>query len=203
MTVTELKAKLAEKTAAKKAELATLMETIKITNELDKMESPIYNQRELSKTDNATLDAYKAIINEAYIADDRKMSVVFGYGVIPSKILAIMKSIQFSKQEEKFDFMTMSNLDEQLIEDTLTAFGNTAYFSKDTVEVIPEIPMDIPKVRSLLALAAKDMGLVGELDLSPFNDLNVDYQYTRSRVRAETQLENTKAYIEETVAYNE
>jgi hypothetical protein len=114
-----------------------------------------------------------------------------------------MKSIQFSKAEEKEDLLLMTGLDEQIIEDTLTAFGNTAYFSKANIEVVPEQPMDIQAVKDLLETVAIDMQLVSELDLSAFNQTNVDYQYKRAQLRADEMLANTQEYVEKATTYDE
>jgi hypothetical protein len=206
MTKTEMKKLQAQLAAAKKAkanEIKEIVESIQITKEIAKLDSPLYNKRELQRQDNMRLDALVETISEQYAADDRKMSLVFGYGIIPSKILAIMKSIQFSKHDEKEDLLLMTGLDEQIIEDTLTAFGNTAYFSKANIEVVPEQPMDIDRVKELLETVAIDMQLVSELDLSAFNQTNVDYQYKRAALRAEEMYNNTKEYVETATDYEE
>ena len=201
--IEELTATLAARKAEKKTEMALLVEEIKMNKEITKLDSPLYNKRELSKQDSMTLDVIVDTIAEQYAADDRKMSLVFGYGIIPSKVLAIMKSIQFSKHEEKEDLLMMTGLDEQIIEDTLNAFGNTAYFSKAAVEVVPEQPMDIAAVKELLQTVAIDMKLVSDLDLSSFNNSNVEYQYKRAALKAEEMYENTKAFVETATSYAE
>ena len=201
--IEKLKAELKARKTAKKTEMAQLVEQIKVSKEIAKLDSPDYNKRELAKKDSMTLDAIIETISEQYAQDDRKMSLVFGYGIIPSKILAIMKSIQFSKKDEKEELLMMTGLDEQQIEDTLDAFGNTAYFSKANVEIVPAIPMNIDRVKELLSIAAIDMGLVSELDLSRFNKSNVAYQYERAEHRAAEMYENTKEYIQEATVYEE
>lgn len=201
--IKELQARLKAVKATKTTEINDTIARIKVEKEIDKLESPLYAKRELARKDNLTLDALIDTISEQYAADDRKMSLVFGYGVIPSKILAIMKSIQFSKHDEKEELLMMTGLDEQIIEDTLDAFGNTAYFSKAAVEVIPAIPMSIEKTKELLQVAAIDMKLVSTLDLSRFNRTNVNYQYERAELRADEMYNNTKEFIEEATNYEE
>jgi len=198
-----LQARLKKVQEEKKVEMKAAIERIKMEKEIAKLESPLYANRELVKQDILTLDAIISTISEQYAADDRKVSLVFGYGIIPSKILAIMKSIQFSKHEEKEDLLAMTGLDTSIIEDTLDAFGNTAYFSKAAVEVVPAQPMDIPRVKELLEIAAIDMKLVSILDLSKFNETNVKYQYDRAQLKAEEMLHNTQEFIETAVSYEE
>lgn len=202
-TIEEMRKELADKAIQKKTEIDELIAITRVKHEMVKLDSPLFNDREMTKIDTLNLDVIIQTITEQYTVDDRKMSMVYGYGIIPNKILAIMKAIQFSKAEEKTELLMITGLDEQIIEDTLDAFGNTAYFSKANVEVVPEIPMDIPKVKELLKVVALDMGLVSEVDLSRFNTANVDYQYTRARLRAEDILLNTKLYLSEATTYTE
>jgi len=203
MTLEELKVELEARKAAKKAELEEVVATVMVQHELTKLTSPLYNHRELTKRDSVTLDVLLDQIAEVYARDNRKMSLTFGYGIIPNKIITLLKAIQFSKAAEKEEFLMMTGLDEQIIEDTLDAFGNTAYFSKMGIEVIDAIPMDIDKVRQLLQTIAVDMKLVSELDLSKFNKANVDYQYKRAQLKADEMLDNTKEYVATATVYEE
>jgi len=203
MTVDELRVELEARKVAKQAEIATVIEMAKVKHEMTKLDSPIYNRRELSKQDSTTLDIISEQIAEHYARDDRKMSLTFGYGIIPNKIISLLKAIQFSKATEREEFLMMTGLDEQIIEDTLDAFGNTSFFSKTAIEVVPAIPMSVTRVKELLQLVAIDMKLVSELDLSKFNSSNVEYQYKRAQLRADEMLDNTKEYIETATSYEE
>ena len=201
--INQLKAELEIRRVAKIAELAELKETILLNHELTKLDSPLYTSRELAKEDNIKLDVIIDQIAESYATNDRKMSLVFGYGVIPNKILQICNAIRYSKAEEKEEFLLLTGLDEQIIEDTLDTFGSTAYFSKLAIDIIPAIEMNIIKSKELLKIVATDMGLVSELDLSKFNKANVDYQYKRAQMKAEEMLENTKEYVTTALSYDE
>lgn len=204
MTPTELlKAQLEERKLAKAQEIAELKESITLRHELAKLDSPLYDKRELQKTDNTKLDVLLNQVEEVYSKSDRKISQTFGYGIIPNKILTLLKAIQYVKATEREELLLITGLDEQTIEDTLDAFGNTAYFAKTSIEVVPEIPMDIDKTKELLRLVATDMQLVSDLDLSKFNIDNVRYQYTRARVKAEEMCENTQQYVQTALSYEE
>ena len=199
----KLNQELAERMAARKVELAETIAIAKVNMQLAKIESPLYMKRELLKEDEVKLQVISNTIQEAYDRDDRKMSLVFGYGILPNKILAIMKSIQFSKKEEREELLMLTGLDESIIEQTLDAFGSTAYFSKNTMEVVPAIPMDVPLVKELLLVVATDLGLVSTLDLGKFNSANMNYQYDRAAIRAEELYNNTKDYVETAITYAE
>ena len=201
--INQLLKELEERKVAKQAELEELKQTIALNHELTKLESPLYNKRALSAQDSLTLDVLINQVEEQYSRDDRKLSLTFGYGIIPNKILTLLKAILFSKAADKEELLMLTGLDEQIVEDTLDAFGNTAYFSKHSVEIVPAQEMNINRVKELLELVAIDMKLVSELDLSKFNTANIDYQYTRAQVKAEEMLDNTKQYIEVAQSYEE
>lgn len=202
-TLEQLKQELEQRKQAKVAELAELKESITLRHELSKLDSPLYNNRELTKTDSTKLDILLSRVEEIYSLDSRKITHVYGYGIVPNKILTLLKAIQYTKASEKEELLMLTGLDEQIVEDTLDNFGNTAYFSKQSIEIVPEIPMDIAKTKELLKLVAVDMHLVSELDLSKFSIDNVRYQSTRARVRAEEMLNNTKEYIDTALTYEE
>ena len=203
MSLDQLKAELAAKMVERRAEVAEMIAVAKVNVEISKLESPLFVKREMLKTDLAKLTVIEEQIQEAYDRDDRKMSLVFGLGVVPNRLLAVLKSIQYSKKDEKDELLMMIGSDEQMVEDVLDAFGNSAYFSKAAIEVVPEIQMDIPRVKELLQVVALDLGLVSKLDLCKFNDANIKYMYDRAQVRAEEMYFNTKEFVETAVAYKE
>ena len=110
--VKELMEELAKRKAEKKAELNDLIESTKIRHELAKLDSPLFNERELRKQDSVTLDVLLQHVEEQYAKDSRKVSQVFGYGILPNKVLALLKAIQFSKAEDKEELLMMTGLDE-------------------------------------------------------------------------------------------
>lgn len=205
MTITELKAQLEQRKADKKAEIATLKEEISLRHEIAKLDSPLYAKRELAIADNTTLDVILTQAETVYARNNRKMSKVFGYGLIPNKILTLLKAIQFSKAEDRDELLLITGLDEQIIEDTLDAFGQTAYFSKASITIMPAIPMDTPRIKELLKLVATDMRLVSELDLGKFTIENIRYQYDRAQINADEMLTNTQELVDiaTTVTYEE
>ena len=203
MDIETLKQQLETRKAQKEQELATLKEEITLKHELAKLDSPLYHKRELQKDDIAKLDVLLDEVEAVYSRENRKISNVFGYGLIPNKILTIVKAIQYSKQADRTDLLLLTGLDEQTVEDILDAFGMTAYFNKTSVSIVPEIAMDIQRTKELLALVATDMRLVSDLDLSKFNIENVRYQYDRARINAEEMLENTQEYTQLAIQYEE
>lgn len=203
MQLETIKAQLAIRLEERKAEMQAKMEEIKVNNELRKLESPLYEVRELEKQDNLTLDTFLEQIEENYAMDNRKISRVFGYGVMVDKILTIIRSIQYSKLDEKQELLMLTGLDESTIEEVLDSLGNTAYFNVREGKVMDEIPADVDRLRDLLKVVALDMGLLSNLNLSKVTDKNFEYQFTRARLRAEELADNTAKHIAETVTYSE
>jgi hypothetical protein len=173
-----------------------MIEKIKLEKELAKIDSQEYAIEQLEKADNDKLDAIIAQIEEIYANDKRKISQVYGYGIIVGKILTIAKSIQYAKQIEKADLLMITGFSEQLVEDLTDAMGNTAYFNVRTLSVMEAIPMNIERVKELVLRAGDDLGLVSGINLNKLNAANVQYQYDRAKLKAEEQLENTLKYAD-------
>lgn len=198
-----LRRELDQRVAERQAQMQAQLEEAKILCEMRKLESPLYIRRGLEKQDNAMLDAILNKIEENYALDNRKISRVFGYGVMVDKILTIIKSIQYSKADEKAELLAMTGLDESTVEEVLDSLGNTAYFSARTMEIMPAINADVNRLRELLSVVALDMGLVSDLNMNKVNQANVDYQFARAEFKAKEALENTLKYNNETVEYTE
>ena len=199
----ELKAELAARKATKQAEMEELIATTKVRMELTSLDSPIYTERKLLEEDNAKLDVITQEVTEMYARKDRKIGLTFSYGVIPNKIITLLRAIQYSGLDEKQELLMMTGLSEQTVEDVLDAFGNTSFFSKAGVEIVPAIPMQLDDVKELLTQVYVDMQLVSTPDLRKFNVANVKYQYDRAQLKAEEMLANTLEYIDTAVNYEE
>jgi phosphoglycolate phosphatase-like HAD superfamily hydrolase len=184
-------AELNQLIADRKAEMAVKMAEIRLANEARKIQSPLYERRCMEDQDNMQLDAILEQIEENYALDNRKISRVFGYGVMVDKILTIIRSIQYSKIEEKQDLLAITGLSETLVEEVLDALGNPAYFSVREGRVMDEIPADVARLRELLEIVSLDMGLLRVPNLSKVSQQNFEYQFTRARLRAEELAENT------------
>jgi phosphoglycolate phosphatase-like HAD superfamily hydrolase len=184
-------AELNQLIADRKAEIAAKMAEIRLANEARKIQSPLYERRCMEDQDNMQLDAILEQIEENYALDNRKISRVFGYGVMVDKILTIIRSIQYSKIEEKQDLLAITGLSETLVEEVLDALGNPAYFSVREGRVMDEIPADVNRLRELLEIVSLDMGLLRVPNLSKVSQQNFEYQFTRARLRAEELAENT------------
>lgn len=203
MSLSTLQAELQATLVARKAEIADLISQRKIEMEINKITSPLYEQRELEKVDTSRLDAIIEHITSIYVSDKRKVSQVYGYGITVNKLLTIMRSMMYSKVHEKAELLMMTGLDEQLIEDVIEAFGATAYFSPRQLAIIPEKPMSITRLKELLSIAALDIGLITSVNMSKLNTANIEYQSVSARLRAEESLENTVKYTDDSVLYTE
>lgn len=194
MSIETLKAQLEQAKLEAQASISTAIESAKIELEIKKVTSPLYHKRQVQNNDIAKLDAMISHIEEIYAGNKRKISQYFNYGLVPNKIMTIANAIMYTKSDEKLELLMMSGLDETTIEELLESFGNTAYFSKASLTVVDEIPMDIVKTKQLVQLCADDLGLVSDINMSKFNQDNIDYVSVSALARAEESLENTLKY---------
>lgn len=193
-SINKLQEELFKKMEERKAAIQERIEEIKVQNEIKKLDSPLYEKRKLEEQDMLQLVTYMEQLEEIYSIDNRKLSRVFGYGVMVDKILTVVRSIQYLKLDEKAEMLMSTGLTESLVEEVLDALGNTAYFSVRQMRIIEEQPADVATLRELLKVVALDMGLVAPLNLNKVNEDNFKYQSTRAQVKAEELMDNTLKY---------
>ena len=192
--VTKLQEELLKKMEERRTAIQERIEEIKVQNEIKKLDSPLYEKRKLEEQDMLQLATYMEQLQEIYSVDNRKLSRVFGYGVMVDKILTVVRSIQYLKLDEKAEMLMATGLTESLVEEVLDALGNTAYFSVRQMQIIEEQPADVATLRELLKVVALDMGLVAPLNLNKVTEENFKYQFTRAQFKAEELLDNTMKY---------
>lgn len=111
-------------------------------------------------------------------------SKVYGFGNQLSNLLALLSGIQYAASEHKALLLAHTGLSEDLIEQTLEAFGRPAYYSSNYSIVVEEQPFDAPKALDCLKLieAALDV----ELDKSKVTPATFKTQFEVARIKAET-----------------
>jgi len=183
--------------AKRMEEIRRKAEEIRAKKQEEYINSDKFTQRILFDEDVQKLDAYIELIKERYsgkIYNGRKPSIVYGFGTIPNKIVTIVKSIYFMKEDDKKDLIQLTGINEQIMEDLIKAFGSMAYYSKSAGAVQPEVPMDIQRTKELIKEIAEILGLVSDIDLSSFEQSYVDSLYLKARRTAEDLAENTEKH---------
>lgn len=201
--IEQLKAELETKKAAKRAEVEALIEERKVETQLQLLETPFYQNQMVSESNIQTLDSYIAVIEERYAENNRKLSPTFGFGVVVNKILTIIKAIQYAKADEKEEFLLLTGLSEQLVEEIIDALGNTAYFSVRELKIIPAQPCNITALQQGLQIAGTLMQVVGDVPIGKINEENINRMYESAEARATEMLENTLKYNDTEVTYTE
>jgi len=185
---------LEEAIKARKATVAQVIQAKKLEMQMKFVESDAFMTRELINNDITTIDAILTLAEENYTADGRKLSVTFGYGNIPNKLITMAKSILYAKEYEKDELLFMANTDISTVEILVDALGQEAYFSK-TGTLEEEIPMDIEVVVETLQQIITDLQLVSTISFAKFSEESVAKRFERARVKAMLQQENYINYI--------
>ena len=79
-------------------------------------------------------------------------SRVYGFGNQIASLVGILSGIQYSANEHKLQMLAQTGLNEQIIEDTLNAFGAPAYFS-EKYDVIVSIKNSVQNINNYLNTA--------------------------------------------------
>ena len=200
--IEELKVAMAAKREERIKEVNELIETRKVENELAIMDTPIYEQRLMQDADIKVLDDHLGVIEESFASDRRKLIEEYSYGTIPNRIISLVKSITFSKKDEKPSFLMMTGLSELQLEDVIDKLGRTPYFSVKEMEITDAVAQDKGIVDALKDVAIT-LGLTSTVNYDKFSKANVELIYARAQNRAEINYENTVNYVEEEAKYEE
>lgn len=111
-------------------------------------------------------------------------SRVYGYGNQVGALVGILSGIQYSANEHKLQMLAQTGLNEQIIEDTLNAFGAPAYFSEKYDVIVDERPFDINSICNCLEILEFKLDLT--LDKSLVTEATLSKQFELARIKAET-----------------
>ena len=115
-------------------------------------------------------------------------SRVYGYGNQIGALVGILSGIQYSAAEHRLQMLATTGLNEQIIEDTLNAFGSPAYFSAKYETIVPEKPYCINSIKNSLEVLEIKLNI--NLDKDVITEELLSKQFESARLRAETERNN-------------
>ena len=115
-------------------------------------------------------------------------SRVYGYGNQIGALVGILSGIQYSAAEHRLQMLATTGLNEQIIEDTLNAFGSPEYFSAKYETIVPEKPYCINSIKNSLEVLEIKLNI--NLDKDAITEELLSKQFESARLRAETERNN-------------
>ena len=115
-------------------------------------------------------------------------SRVYGYGNQIGALVGILSGIQYSAAEHRLQMLATTGLNEQIIEDTLNAFGSPSYFSAKYETIVPEKPYCINSIKNSLEVLEIKLNI--NLDKYAITEELLSKQFESARLRAETERNN-------------
>ena len=115
-------------------------------------------------------------------------SRVYGYGNQIGALVGILSGIQYSAAEHRLQMLATTGLNEQIIEDTLNAFGSPSYFSAKYETIVPEKPYCINSIKNSLEVLEIKLNI--NLDKDAITEEILSKQFESARLRAETERNN-------------
>ena len=115
-------------------------------------------------------------------------SRVYGYGNQIGALVGILSGIQYSAAEHRLQMLATTGLNEQIIEDTLNAFGSPAYFSAKYETIVPEKLYCINSIKNSLEVLEIKLNI--NLDKDAITEELLSKQFESARLRAETERNN-------------
>ena len=114
----------------------------------------------------------------------------YGYGNQIATITGLLSGIQYSAIDHKEQMLALTSLDEDLIEATLAAFGNTSYYNTNYHLVVDEVPFNVPEILANLDLVEEVLGIT--LDKSAINESTMRAHFTKARLTAEKKMNDVE-----------
>ncbi len=173
--VAELRAKAEALRNGTNNEMALRMESLRLNAEINRLQDPKYLNaltkasmvKSTTDTLNAVINNCKGIIESMPIfnrttGENRKWSTnrTVGYGNHIELLTNLLNGIQYSTAEHKQFMLELSGLDSDLIERTLQAFGNPAYYSINNDIVVEAQPYNYNELMECIALIEDKLGVV-------------------------------------------
>ena len=115
-------------------------------------------------------------------------SRVYGYGNQIGALVGILSGIQYSAAEHRLQMLATTGLNEQIIENTLNAFGSPSYFSAKYETIVPEKPYCINSIKNSLEVLEIKLNI--NLDKDAITEELLSKQFESARLRAETERNN-------------
>ena len=115
-------------------------------------------------------------------------SRVYGYGNQIGALVGILSGIQYSAAEHRLQMLATTGLNEQIIEDTLNAFGSPSYSSAKYETIVPEKPYCINSIKNSLEVLEIKLNI--NLDKDAITEELLSKQFESARLRAETERNN-------------
>ena len=193
-TLEQLKAEVQAARQAAKAKAKTKVNTIKLEKQL------AYYNSEKSVTDEAlisiseevtsTLEEKVELIKEAYESANKtsqkkinyRENREYTYGPHVSLVYNLLVNTQYAPQACREVTKSVLSLSDDLVEQTLEAFGSFPYYSVALEKVVEGRKADINKLHSLLSVLESRLEL--SIDLHRVTQDNYDAAYERATRRA-------------------
>ena len=192
MTMEQLKAKLkaqAELDMAKATSELMASETFQQTM-LQQMQKELATEK--LRSIESKLKAVHTLYPEVIERGERKGQLrewrdnyLYNLGIDVQIIYNIVKGMQYSSMLHKTVMKQYLMLSDSFIEELSAAFGSQAYFSLSTGEYNEEIPMNYPKVHSMITLLQAELGVIFNLDLFTQQAVNLQWEASRSKAQSE------------------
>ena len=128
-------------------------------------------------------------IHSAKTKENRKWNPSRQYGMGPQMdvLTGLLSGIQYSAAQHKEQMLAVTGLSDVLIENTLSALGNTSYYSRNYSTVVPETPYSVYDLHSCLDIIQDILDI--KLDTNRVSDKVLSHRFETARLRAERDYE--------------
>lgn len=193
--VLEAKKKAAEAAKSKVEETKLQRELVYLTSShAIENETHVLINEEMTSTLNDKIEQVKAIYDQAKMTNTKAVyrnNFDYTYNHHVALVYNLLVNTQYAPRSVKDLVKATTNLSDDLVEETLEAFGNLPYYSVVNKAVVEGNKADVDKLKSLLNVVNSRMNL--SIDLNKVNQKVFNKAYERAMRKAyDTELEMMK-----------
>lgn len=194
----QLRAQVAAKLELDKQNISEQMEISRLTAKLSILNNPAMETSRVNLAiTSETTNKLKSLIMQCetiissmpiYSSKTRETrkwnpTAQYGMGNHIQLLTSLLSGINYAATDHKVMMLAATGLSEDLIEQTLEAFGSTAYYSNNYATVIAETPCNLSKLQDCIALIEDSLDLT--LDKSKLTLPTMSARFELARVVAE------------------
>ena len=195
-SIEQLRAELTTAQAAHAVTLNEKLEARHLTRKLNLLQNPALGIARVGITiTQQTTDKLKEIEQQCIMiiaemptfnkktGENRKWNPTrqFGLGNHIQAVSGILAGIQYSVAEHKLQMLALTGLSEDLIEDTLNAFGSLPYYNANYNVIVDEVPLDLPRLTQNLLLISEILDV--ELNMQLLTPQSIELRSQKAMIR--------------------
>ena len=125
--------------------------------------------------------------------DQRRLMFAYAFNGLTNSIVTAASGIQFMPEEERKEILSKNGISMFTLEDIIASAGRTAYYSEKSESIVAEIPFDSTLLTNAIVQLSLELNTEITSSILNFDATNASRNFSSSRDRAQTILNESEA----------